>query len=263
MAWFVQLNGKIFGPLNDSQMVQLASAGKICPDTEVSQLREGPWVPATRIKGLFDPGSGKSADASNAGHEGPSATPAAERQNMPHTAPHAEGPIPTPPGNVVPPRLPPSEGNPRAVDTHGIPSDGSASATHLAALLQADFQKQAVRQWVALGVVAGLVLFAAVHLGSLGSGVRDDCQQLRNAIVSPTNGMKDKLDAVQEEFHSWGDEILFPEWEYRVESPSDTVLIQSLDEYGKQGWEVIEARRASDSLRNFSYEVLMKRRKRR
>ena len=53
MAWFVQLNGKIFGPLQDDQLRQLASAGKIFRDTEVSQQREGPWVAASRIKNLF------------------------------------------------------------------------------------------------------------------------------------------------------------------------------------------------------------------
>jgi hypothetical protein len=53
MAWFVQLNGKIFGPLHDEQLRQLASAGKIFRDTEVSQQREGPWVAASRIRNLF------------------------------------------------------------------------------------------------------------------------------------------------------------------------------------------------------------------
>jgi len=53
MAWFVQLNGKIFGPLQDDQLKQLASARKISRETEVSQQREGPWVTASRIRGLF------------------------------------------------------------------------------------------------------------------------------------------------------------------------------------------------------------------
>jgi hypothetical protein len=60
MAWFVQLNGKIFGPLQDDQLRQLASAGKIFRDTEVSQQREGPWFAASRIKNLF-PGQAPTA----------------------------------------------------------------------------------------------------------------------------------------------------------------------------------------------------------
>ena len=53
MAWFVQLNGKVFGPLGDDQLRQLVAAGKIAKETEISQDRAGPWSQASRIRGLF------------------------------------------------------------------------------------------------------------------------------------------------------------------------------------------------------------------
>ncbi len=53
-------------------------------------------------------------------------------------------------------------------------------------------------------------------------------------------------------------------WEYMITSPSDIDFQRSLDNHGKNGWELVTARRASNSNSltiKFSYECIFKRRK--
>jgi hypothetical protein len=53
--WFVRQGGKAFGPFDSSKLRQLAAAGKITPQTELSQSANGPWATAGNVKGLFNP----------------------------------------------------------------------------------------------------------------------------------------------------------------------------------------------------------------
>lgn len=48
-------------------------------------------------------------------------------------------------------------------------------------------------------------------------------------------------------------------WEYRIESPSDTRLEASVDGLGKDGWELVFARRATSEYGGASYEMIFKR----
>ncbi|HEY4259440.1 MAG TPA: hypothetical protein VGM98_04745 [Schlesneria sp.] len=49
-------------------------------------------------------------------------------------------------------------------------------------------------------------------------------------------------------------------WEYRIESPSDFETTSSFNSYGQDGWEIVSARRAIDSITNkANYEIIMKR----
>jgi hypothetical protein len=49
-------------------------------------------------------------------------------------------------------------------------------------------------------------------------------------------------------------------WEYRIEAPSDLSLTDELDDLGREGWEVVSARRAtSGSGYGASYEMILKR----
>lgn len=52
--WYVQLNGKIIGPLNDSNIAQLAVNKRIDPHTYIKLNEDGDWIQARRIKGLFE-----------------------------------------------------------------------------------------------------------------------------------------------------------------------------------------------------------------
>ena len=48
-------------------------------------------------------------------------------------------------------------------------------------------------------------------------------------------------------------------WEYKVGSVKDLDWETTGNELGSQGWEIINARRARDSLDNYSYECIWKR----
>src|SRR4051812_43941893 len=51
--WYFKLMGTVFGPVSTPDLVQGASEGRIVPDTEVRR-GDGPWVPASKVAGLFD-----------------------------------------------------------------------------------------------------------------------------------------------------------------------------------------------------------------
>ena len=56
-----------------------------------------------------------------------------------------------------------------------------------------------------------------------------------------------------------------PQWEYTIKSIPDASFTGSINDYGKEGWELVFARRASDHSDEynpkFSYEVIFKRQK--
>lgn len=59
--WYFRVKGTEFGPVSPPELVQQAADGQIGPDTEVRK-GDGPWVPASRVAGLFDRAAqGKSA----------------------------------------------------------------------------------------------------------------------------------------------------------------------------------------------------------
>lgn len=58
-AWFVRVNGKIFGPFDDQRLKKLAAEGKIIAKTEISRSQTGPWHEARTLKGLLVPPADK------------------------------------------------------------------------------------------------------------------------------------------------------------------------------------------------------------
>lgn len=52
------------------------------------------------------------------------------------------------------------------------------------------------------------------------------------------------------------------QWEYTIESPSDTKFDTALNDLGAAGWELIFARRATSEYGSPSYEMILKRPKR-
>jgi membrane protein YdbS with pleckstrin-like domain len=51
-AWFLQQNGKTYGPLSSEKLKAYSAAGKLSADGRVANSKEGPWHPVTKIKGL-------------------------------------------------------------------------------------------------------------------------------------------------------------------------------------------------------------------
>ena len=50
-----------------------------------------------------------------------------------------------------------------------------------------------------------------------------------------------------------------PRFEYKISSPSDYLFDTEMNALGKEGWEIISARRATSEFRSASYEVILKR----
>jgi len=53
--WFYAHNGQMAGPLTADQLRQDALAGRVTGTDHVRRGANGTWVPASRVKGLFDP----------------------------------------------------------------------------------------------------------------------------------------------------------------------------------------------------------------
>jgi len=55
--WFYHNSGQIFGPMSAKELRRHALAGKVTRGDHVRIGSEGSWVPATKVKNLFDPPS--------------------------------------------------------------------------------------------------------------------------------------------------------------------------------------------------------------
>ena len=51
--WFVHQNEKVHGPFDAATLKQFAASNKIGANTLVAQSADGPWHPASKVKGLF------------------------------------------------------------------------------------------------------------------------------------------------------------------------------------------------------------------
>lgn len=54
-VWYCQINGREYGPFDSSKLRGLAQEKKILPEHLVRQSPSDPWVPASRVTGLFPP----------------------------------------------------------------------------------------------------------------------------------------------------------------------------------------------------------------
>ena len=50
--WFLRQNGKTYGPFTSESLKTHSTAGKILPTSQIAKSRNGPWHPATKVKGL-------------------------------------------------------------------------------------------------------------------------------------------------------------------------------------------------------------------
>jgi hypothetical protein len=54
-----------------------------------------------------------------------------------------------------------------------------------------------------------------------------------------------------------------PSWEYKIVAPDDLTIKEQLNIYGIEGWEIVSARRATNSeTSTASYEIILKRKSR-
>ena len=84
--WYYKIGEQVVGPMSADQLRALAAGGRLAASDPVANAKEGPWVPASRVKGLFAPASVE---------EEPKASGGAQPAQTPE---HREGPpIPQPP----------------------------------------------------------------------------------------------------------------------------------------------------------------------
>ena len=51
-AWFLQQNGKTYGPISSQKLKAYSVAGKLLAEGKVANSKDGPWHPIGKIKGL-------------------------------------------------------------------------------------------------------------------------------------------------------------------------------------------------------------------
>lgn len=100
--WFCKIGDKKVGPLNNQQLITCVAKGQLKPEHLVRRGSEGPWVPAGRIKGLFNTGSAGSLPRQD---KPPQNTTTAK----PLPSAGGAGPLPAAPQPPPPPANAPSE----------------------------------------------------------------------------------------------------------------------------------------------------------
>ena len=104
--WFCEMAGEELGPLTAHQLKSLVAGGRLKPEDRIRKGTQGKWVPASRVKGLFQ----TNADRPSQG-QGDGSSKAPVVQGVPHEAvqpPAAQPVVPPPvpqapmPGSVVP-----------------------------------------------------------------------------------------------------------------------------------------------------------------
>jgi uncharacterized protein (AIM24 family) len=75
--WYFKVMGTDFGPVSVAELVRQAADGRVVPDTEVRK-GDGPWVPASKVAGLFD----RAAQARESASTRPTSSPEPETASV-------------------------------------------------------------------------------------------------------------------------------------------------------------------------------------
>ena len=84
-SWYVSHEGRVVGPATSTQLKRLAEQQKIHRDTRVRLGREGHWVRASKVQGLFPPTELVSAEPAIAPKALPSPSPIPTKPFVPQT----------------------------------------------------------------------------------------------------------------------------------------------------------------------------------
>lgn len=176
--WYYKIGEQVVGPMSADQLRALATGGRLAPSDPVANAKEGPWVAASRVKGLF---------ASASVEEEPNASEAAQPAQTPEY--HEGPPIPQPPvvmpagtsgahPSSAPPAGEPSPAPGPPVSETAAPGGFAIQTEHVAAGERLHKKKKRVKKpkepltkkqknarlvkWLAVGIVAGIVFFACI-----------------------------------------------------------------------------------------------------
>lgn len=177
--WYTKIAEQVVGPLSADQLRALADGGRLAPNDPIARSKTGPWVPASRVKGLFETAA---ADAGSE-QEPPALRPAAEKV----PSPVKEPPIPQPPvvmpgqraasetvsispssgpGEVAPPMQESGQGSGFAIQTEeAVPSQRRRKRKREKKPREPLTKKQKkVRlvTWLAIAIVASIVVLVSI-----------------------------------------------------------------------------------------------------
>ncbi|MCA9099986.1 MAG: DUF4339 domain-containing protein [Planctomycetales bacterium] len=103
--WFVQVDGKRYGPFDSAKLAKLAAVGKVKPNDLVKKGRDGQWKPAHRVRRLFD-ADAQANDGASRKAVRKSAPPTPSQRSAPRSAAHTNRPRSTSAGRSPAPAEP-------------------------------------------------------------------------------------------------------------------------------------------------------------
>lgn len=179
--WYYKIAEQVVGPLSAEQLKTLAEGGRLAPGDPVAKSPKGPWVTASRVKGLFE----VAAVDDEPEEEAASSTPVAEQ--VPPAVAREEDrsveapPIPQPPvvvpaqtpSQAPPQQAPPVESAPSPVATGGfaIQTEEVVTTQRFQKKKRAKKPKEPLTKkqknarlvkWLAVGIVVGIVVLASL-----------------------------------------------------------------------------------------------------
>lgn len=113
--WYLKIADKEVGPLTSHQLKAMAKKGQLAADDLVRQGTDGPWIPASRVRGLLVPSDAASSEST--------------LTVLPTAQPLEEPPEESPTGTVViAQKGKPAQGAKAGVPKKGVPLDGPRRA---------------------------------------------------------------------------------------------------------------------------------------
>ena len=185
--WHYKIGEQVVGPLSADQLKALADEGRLAPNDPVAKSPEGPWVAASRVKGLFeiaaidDEPEEESTPSVPGASKAPPVVQAATDIGEPSVQ---EPPIPQPPV-VMPPQTPSQTPSPQAAPplVEASPSGGFGIQTEQVAVTQRLQRRKREKKpkepkapltkkqknvrlvkWLAIGIVLGIVVLVCIPM---------------------------------------------------------------------------------------------------
>ncbi|MDR1383791.1 MAG: DUF4177 domain-containing protein [Planctomycetaceae bacterium] len=254
MFYIRDTQGNKQGPLSAAEIKQMAISGAVMPDTIIIS-ENGREFPASKIPGLFTQQSPVSVPEPSLVHDSSKNSDSSDDEHPPESAATVAVPV----SNVA------------------IPQAGNqGTLEQQIALLLATIKNAMLLMKIALGFLGAIIIFQIigvfVQTGQIGFLKQMNAQQNTNLEItnSQLNNIDSQLKNINSQFNKLHNipsqlttiqsQLRQPniKYEYLVIAPFDSMFIDEMDKYGKQGWELISARRATNG-NKASYECIMKR----
>lgn len=182
--WYYKIAEQVVGPLSSEQLKALAEGGRLAPGDPVAKSSEGPWVTASRVKGLFEVAAIDDEPAEESPSSMPSPPVVSGEQKTIKEPPIPQPPVVMPAQGATPAASRPSApagSAPPAVDS--APAGGFAIHTEEVAPTERFQKKKRVKtprvkapkepltkkeknarlvKWLAIAIVGGVVVLISI-----------------------------------------------------------------------------------------------------